>query len=111
MVLSWAYVPFAQASTFPFGDLDDDNLIDIKDALLVRDYLLGRSPEFDRLLEADFNQDGYVDVTDIVSILKYDGDWDGDGVLDGDDSYPLDPNKSRGSGIPANDEGVIPLRN
>lgn len=94
MVLGCVYAPSAQASTFPFGDLDGNNKIDGRDARLLRDFLLGRSPEFDKLLESDFNQDGDVDVTDIVSILKYDGDWDGDGVPDRKDSYPLDPTRS-----------------
>ena len=94
IVFAAVCAPPAQASTFPMGDLDGNNKINGKDAKLLRDFLLGRSPDFDLLQEADFNQDGEIDVTDIVSILKYNGDWDGDGVPDAKDSHPLDPNKS-----------------
>lgn len=94
MVLVFVYAPSAQASRLPIGDLDGNNKINGKDARLLRDFLLGRSPDFDKLLESDFNQDGTIDVTDIVSILKYNGDWDGDGVPDGRDTYPLDPARS-----------------
>ncbi len=79
------------AQGLPRGDLDASGVIDDADRNELVDFLVGRLPGFHKQIPSDFNLDGVVDVADVLAILNYDGDWDGDGVADALDAFPLNP--------------------
>jgi len=82
---------------YPRGDLNQDRFIDEADVDALVDILLERYPYPGLIPEGDFNQDGTVDIADALSIGRYDGDWDDDGIPDFEDEYPMDPeNPDRG---------------
>ncbi len=67
--LMTAYAPFAAAETFLPGDINENGKIDREDAILLLEHLVGRSELTNGALErADANQDGIVDVADLVWI-------------------------------------------
>jgi len=98
-------LPFAEAQQLPRGDLNENGVIDLEDRDELIDFLVGRTPGFQKKIPADFNNDGVVDVADVLAILNYDGDWDGDGISDKVDPFPLNPNTdyeddTDGDGVP-----------
>ncbi len=52
------------------GDVNCDDLIDMKDVLLLRKYLVGID-KIDKLKTADCNGDGEVDMKDVLTLRKY----------------------------------------
>jgi len=82
--------PEVWALNYPRGDMDSDGTINSADADLVRGVLLKATADQITLDKGDFNLDGLLDASDIVSILEYDGDWDGDGIPDDQDDFPFD---------------------
>jgi len=85
---------WAGGADYPLGDLNGDQFIDADDAAILKDLLLEKTGDSWIEIRSDFNEDSTIDVADIVSLVNYDGDWDGDGVPDRDDDYPLDPEKT-----------------
>jgi RHS repeat-associated protein len=85
--------PNLWAIQYPRGDLNGDGAINQTDAALLRNELLKATPSFSALTKGDLNNDGRVGASDIISILKYNGDWDGDGVADLKDAFPFDPQR------------------
>jgi len=56
---------------YTLGDINSDGAIDILDAVLMLNIILGFSdPQENQLLAADINQDGIVNVLDIVQIVN-----------------------------------------
>jgi hypothetical protein len=79
---------------FPRGDVNADRFVDKKDGRSLADWLCGLLASQSSSDALDFNQDGRVDIADVIALVNYQGDWDHDGVPDRDDDYPLDPDKS-----------------
>lgn len=54
------------------GDLDGDGVLKVADAVLLQKYLLNQSEQFskDQFLASDMNQDGKVDVFDLILLKK-----------------------------------------
>ena len=65
--------PYTKPTPTPVpGDVDGDGQINLSDTYFVRDHIITRSPlEGDPLFRADANQDGKVDVSDIVWIINH----------------------------------------
>jgi len=76
------------------GDVNQDRFVDQEDIAALVDVLLQRDPRLGATTAADFNEDGKVDIADALALQTYNGDWDGDGVPDLLDDYPLDPTRS-----------------
>jgi RHS repeat-associated protein len=94
LVVAFVMLPLhsALAINYPTGDLNGDGIIDQTDVFPLVDIIMERNDNFVTITKGDFNQDGQLDVADVVSILKYNGDWDNDGVLDQDEpDYAFDP--------------------
>lgn len=62
-----------QAESVPFhrGDVNNDSLLDISDAVGILDYLFSGGLRITCLEAADFNNDWVVDITDPVAALNY----------------------------------------
>lgn len=62
-----------QADSAPFhrGDVNNDSLLDISDAVGILDYLFSGGLRITCLEAADFNNDWVVDITDPVATLNY----------------------------------------
>ena len=62
-----------QAESAPFhrGDVNNDSLLDISDAVGILDYLFSGGLRITCLEAADFNNDWVVDITDPVAALNY----------------------------------------
>lgn len=85
---------WAGVAQYPRGDLNEDGHVDTHDGDVLNDLLLGISKDSWAVDHADFNQDSTVNIADSIALMNYDGDWDGDGVPDLEDDYPLDPDRS-----------------
>jgi len=59
----------------PYGDVNTDGTIDLKDALLLQKYLLGIESEGFNAKYADVNIDGQIDLKDLLNIKKYLAEW------------------------------------
>lgn len=81
------------AVVYPAGDMNGDGAITSLDAPPIRDILLQQDRNFSHLLRADIDRDGQVSLKDLRKVLNYNGDWDGDGVLDAEDAFPFDPER------------------
>lgn len=60
---------------FIVGDINDDSVVDIKDAVLLSQYLAKWNVKIS-LLAADTNGDGSVDIRDAVLLVQYLANWD-----------------------------------
>lgn len=98
LLVASAFPPSVWASDYPRGDINGDGAIDVVDSEVIRDMILGRTADFSKQVEADFNVDGRVDVADLVNTLHYDGDWDKDGTPDALDAFPFDAERSVDTG-------------
>ena len=62
------------------GDVNDDDIIDVKDLVLVRKYMVGLDvPDFNALA-ADINGDGKVNAVDLTLLRKYLAGYSGTGI-------------------------------
>ncbi len=77
---------YASGAVYPRGDLNNDRYIDGADQIILRNYLIGITPAPGAA--GDFNQDTKLNIADLVSLINYSGDWDGDGIADQNDDYP-----------------------
>jgi len=68
--LNGVWVPNAVPPDFPLGDVNHDNNVDIVDALLVAQYVVGLpSPIYQE--QADVNLDGVINIVDALLIAQY----------------------------------------
>ena len=77
LLTSVPLVPSASAATpKAYGDVNDDNTIDIKDALLLQKYVLGVNAPSINLKYADVTGDSKIDLKDLLNVKKYLAEWD-----------------------------------
>ena len=57
------------------GDADDNQVVDLDDALLVLEYDSTEGVKINRF-NADVNGDDVVDINDALLIMQYDAGWD-----------------------------------
>ena len=62
-------IPDSPCSGVAYGDINDDNIINLVDILLTVQYILGN--DISGECTPDVNQDGSVDVADILIILNF----------------------------------------
>ncbi len=55
----------------PFGDVNRDGTVDIKDALWIARYYVGLNPQPFYEEQADINSDGFIDIKDALLIARY----------------------------------------
>ncbi len=79
---------WAAGAIYPRGDLNGDQFIDVDDQAILRDLLLGRIDDSAVAAKSDFNLDSTINVADMVALVNYKGDWDGDNIPDLLDDYP-----------------------
>ncbi len=65
-------IKFVALDNYQLGDVDMNNIIDIRDATAIQEYQVGFY-EFGQLQMrlADHNQDGHIDINDVTSIQRY----------------------------------------
>ena len=61
---------FAQSKNY-LGDVDGDGIINITDAMVIVDYVLGKQPSKFIFANADLDKDGTVNITDAMLIVDY----------------------------------------
>lgn len=61
--------------TFLYGDVNEDEIVDVKDSALIKRYLAGWDVAINRSV-ADVNVDGMTDVKDSALIKRYLAGWD-----------------------------------
>ncbi len=67
--------PYVVPNKFSNGDVNTNKMTDIKDALLLSQYLAGWNVYIDDLA-SDCNNDGKINVKDIVMLMQYLAGWD-----------------------------------
>ncbi|MDE6005300.1 MAG: dockerin type I repeat-containing protein, partial [Oscillospiraceae bacterium] len=64
-------VNFAEGSIEPTGDITGDGVITISDVVAANRAVLGKDSVTDAQVQiSDFNQNGYLDATDALTIMK-----------------------------------------
>ena len=106
-LIAVAGAPVVAAQGTP-GDVNSDGSIDALDLDLILNHLLNVAPlSGQALIDADANQDGVVDVRDVVFLVRGDHDRDNDGLPDAVEiALGLDPGNpdSDGDGTPDAEE-------
>ncbi len=61
---------FTKQHSFMLGDVNDDDMVDINDAVTLANYLIGQTPAIFISDVADVNQDGEVSIADVTTIIN-----------------------------------------